>query len=240
MSVYKRAGFTLIELLVVVVIISILIAGMFRLMRLAGDQSDKSSTAHKVHALMSLAEMYKGIYGTYPEGDSGSIEFKFLIDNRDGGSIDSKEKRLATFGFLSNFVPRAKFIQDAMTATPDKGLKSVYQDGITRAVGQFQTAFSPSEGGGDILNLYSKAEDHDPYVKRLHARLKEFIREGIVMDGLIQPDPKKRIIYRAMTALDAWERPLRYTVSGENAVIYSAGPDGTDHTADDISSLGRN
>ncbi len=61
-----RRGFTLIELLVVIVIIGILAGGVFMMMNSANSKAAIAKTTAQVHALASLLEEYKAIYGEYP------------------------------------------------------------------------------------------------------------------------------------------------------------------------------
>ncbi len=59
-------GFTLIELLVVITLIGILSAGVFLLMRSAGNKANVAKTTQQVQALAGLLEMYKNEFGDYP------------------------------------------------------------------------------------------------------------------------------------------------------------------------------
>lgn len=61
-----RGGFTLVELLVVIVVIGILAAGIFKLMGSANSKAEVAKTTAQVHAIASLLEEYKAIYGEYP------------------------------------------------------------------------------------------------------------------------------------------------------------------------------
>ncbi len=66
MKMRMKRGFTLIELLVVITLIGILSAGVFMLMRSAGDKAKVATTTEQVHALARLLDIYKNESGDYP------------------------------------------------------------------------------------------------------------------------------------------------------------------------------
>lgn len=89
-----REGFTLVELLVVIVVIGILAAGIFKLMGSANSKAAVAKTTAQVHAIASLLEEYKSIYGEYPmvsaqylDNDEpigyAALEFRFVTEEGD-------------------------------------------------------------------------------------------------------------------------------------------------------------
>lgn len=69
-------GFTLVELLVVIVVIGILAAGVFKMMGTANNKAAIAKTTAQVHAIASLLEEYKAIYGDYPR-----VTTQYLYDD---------------------------------------------------------------------------------------------------------------------------------------------------------------
>ncbi|MBQ9430991.1 MAG: prepilin-type N-terminal cleavage/methylation domain-containing protein [Kiritimatiellae bacterium] len=59
-------GFTLIEMMVVVAIIGILIAGVFKLVAAAGENTKRAITAARMQRLQNALAGYHAEYGTYP------------------------------------------------------------------------------------------------------------------------------------------------------------------------------
>ena len=111
-----RRGFTLVELLAVIVIIGILSAGVFMLVRMASDKAAIAKTTAQVHAIASLVEEYRNLYGHYPrvvENDSpeGYYPLSFSFKVRDGGSCKNCGNKPSddgvTFGLCASFVPIA-------------------------------------------------------------------------------------------------------------------------------------
>ncbi len=89
-----RGGFTLVELLVVIVVIGILAAGIFKLMGSANSKAAVAKTTAQVHAIASLLEEYKAIYGEYPIVSAqytynddpigyAALEFRFVTEEGD-------------------------------------------------------------------------------------------------------------------------------------------------------------
>ena len=87
----RASAFTMIEMLIVVSIVGMLLAGVFKLISLAGEHTKRATTVTRIQRLEYALAEYKSIYGHYPpvaqytnpdpyKGDQGDSDGKSLVD----------------------------------------------------------------------------------------------------------------------------------------------------------------
>lgn len=256
MKMTNKHGFTLIELMVTVVIMAIMMAGIFRIMRAAGNKADIATSTTKVQQLMTAVESYRNIYGYYPlvhmSGTGRSdgyypVSFTYRTSNESGMSQDKLQDD-PSFGLLSCFVKRATLFGNIQ----DSEMKSFYQQAVKNGQGHFQDVFPKNEriGKGNALDYYSRQEENDPNLNQLGRILRRLSQDGII-EGLNGHNPEQPIVWAYLgdgrvdhhgvdiKCIDAWKNSLLYKYDGNSAEIVCLGPDGKLGTNDDITSAGR-
>lgn len=245
--VRQRAGFTLIELLVVIVIIGILAAGLFRMIRAARDKAAIAETTAQIHAIATLLEEYKAIYGDYPvvsNTDSNGyapLNFSFTSKTGTGGtckhpSVINNENDTTQFGLCSHFVPRAtKFLEyTAGDSTLERYYAGQYKDPTATAWKNEMRGIDDT----DPLRTAKINEAADPNLQQIYRVWRRLETDGLVYEGSSPCPDCFQETYTAGAKNDAWEHALKYRNNGGAGEIISAGPDGEFGTADDITASG--
>ena len=253
MKTFSKRGFTLIELLLVVVIIGILSGSLFMMVRAGRDKAAIAKTTAQIHAIATLLEEYKAIYGDYPvvqgtdskgyapvnyhfvisEGTPGckSCGFK-AVTNSDGNRGDEMQ-----FGLCSHFVPRATTV---LSSVADDSLKSHYKTMFKTPASNtpWETEIRGLKNASDALSATASLEQADLNLQQIYRVWRRLQKEGMVIEGATICVDCAAQRYSAGTREDAWNRALKYRVSGGAGEVVSAGPDGKFGTADDISAAG--
>ena len=180
----KRGGFTLIELLAVVVIIGILAGGVFLLMRTSNTKANIAKTTAQVHAIASLLEEYKAIYGEYPVVTTqytyndksigyAALDYHFIV--REGKGVHVSYTASGSAPLSSGMTFKIKDGTSTRTVTPK----------YTRGVGDEMTFglcshFMPR--AGTILN--KAGNDLKPYYNRQFQEPKSGSPYELEMRGL--------------------------------------------------------
>jgi prepilin-type N-terminal cleavage/methylation domain-containing protein len=86
-----KKGFTLVELLVVVVVIAILLAVSFRIMGAGEEETSRSLTVRRLHALETCISGYFAAFGSYPPVRLHGSRNIYCKLNMQGGQIVDKE-----------------------------------------------------------------------------------------------------------------------------------------------------
>lgn len=88
----RRQAFTLIELMVVVVVISILIAGVFKLMSVTSINNKRAQTLAKMERIQNALSGFYALYGTYPPVEQYGSPDPFGTDREDdfGDTLESR------------------------------------------------------------------------------------------------------------------------------------------------------
>jgi prepilin-type N-terminal cleavage/methylation domain-containing protein len=94
----KRSGFTLIEIMVVVAIIGILIAGVFRLVAAAGENTARAVTVMRIERLQNALAGYYSEYGTYPPVKTVRSGDPYYKNEYTGGSAKETKSSELTSG----------------------------------------------------------------------------------------------------------------------------------------------
>lgn len=87
----KNAAFTLIEMLVVVAVVGLLIAGIFKLMGLAGNMSKKAETIARMQRIQNALAGYYAAYGTYPPVKVYGSSNPYLKQELKNGKLEYEE-----------------------------------------------------------------------------------------------------------------------------------------------------
>lgn len=90
-----EAAFTLIEMMVVVAIIGILIAGVFRLIAAAGENTKRAITLTRMEKLQNVLAGYYAEYGTYPPVERIRSADPKIKDAADGQDNEKHESSLS-------------------------------------------------------------------------------------------------------------------------------------------------
>lgn len=240
-----RGGFTLVELLAVIVIIGILAAGIFMLVRTASSRAATAKTTAQVHAIASLLEEYKNIYGNYPvvsnADDDGYASLNFTFKASDGGSCSQCGNKPSNdnvaFGLCSHFVPRAETIYGA---THGGNMEDHYDDCFADPSGQDNEVWEKEFGKrshGDLTDA-RESEVADTNLQQIYRAWKRLQADNLVKAGVTVCPYCSTQTYSAGAESDAWGNSLKYHVTGGAGEIVSAGPDGSFGTGDDITSGG--
>lgn len=248
--VRQRAGFTLIELLVVIVIIGILAAGLFRMIRAARDKAAIAETTAQIHAIATLLEEYKAIYGDYPvvsDTDSDGyapLDFRFVSESGSPGCkycgfktvTNSNNADEIQFGLCSHFVPRATVISEAVSDELLSHYKEMYRN--PAADTPWATEIRGLKNASDALGATAANEAADNNLQQIYRTWRRLQKDGLVESGETVCVECGAQRYTAGAKKDAWEHDLKYRNDGGAGEIISAGPDGAFGTADDITASG--
>ena len=243
-----RAGFTLVELLAVIVIIGILAAGIFMLVRTASSRAAIAKTTAQVHAIASLVEEYKNLYGHYPvaiDADAaGYCEVNYTFKVEDGGSCSQCGNQTSNggvlFGLCSNFIPVASRMEETTRGTNmrDRLAASFKQEAGSQ---EDEDIWEKKFGANRNADMFEtvRNEKADQNLQALYRSYRRLHADGMVTDEVFLLCPycgtQK---YIGGVNGDAWGNALKYRVTGGAGEIVSAGPDGAFGTGDDISSGG--
>lgn len=248
-----RRGFTLVELLAVIVIIGILSAGVFMLVRMASDKAAIAKTTAQVHAVASLVEEYRNLYGHYPrvvENDSpeGYYPLGFSFKVRDGGSCKNCGNKSSddgvTFGLCASFVPIATVMYNA---TDGSDMQNRFENAFKNPASQDNDSWRKMFGENNLNNDITKmleSEAADQNLQAIYRSWKRLQQDGMVSGsgGMGEygtcPYCQTTTCSFSAESSDAWSNGLRYHMVGGAGEIVSAGPDGTFGTPDDITSGG--
>lgn len=246
----RRAGFTLIELLVVIVIIGILAGGLFMMVGASRNKSAIAETTAQIHAIATLLEEYKAIYGDYPvvsDTDSNgyaALDFHFVTESGTPGCkycgfkavTNSNTGDEIRFGLCSHFVPRATVISGAVSDELEGHYKEMYRN--PAADTPWATEIRGLKNASDALGATAANEAADTNLQQIYRSWKRLAKDGLVKSGetiCVECGAKR---YTAGAKNDAWDRALRYRNNGGAGEVVSAGPDGKFGTADDITASG--
>ncbi len=252
MHATAKRGFTLIELLVVIVIIGILAGGLFLMVGAGKNKSAVASTTARVHAIATLLEEYKAIYGNYPRVSSADdkgyapLDFHFVAAEGSPGCKSCGFKAISEsagndgdeikFGLCSHFIPRAATIiassDDALQDHYNRMYESPAEDTA------WETEIHGLKGNNKALETTRLSEAADPNLQQIYLVWRRLEKQGIVYSGVSGCDDCDAQRYTAGANVDAWGRALKYRNEGGAGEILSAGPDGTFGTADDVTASG--
>jgi prepilin-type N-terminal cleavage/methylation domain-containing protein len=253
-----KRGFTLIELLVVIVIIGILAGGIFMMTRSANTKSAEAKTIAQVHAIATLLNEYKAIYGDYPlvtdadaEGYS-SLNFTFLVNSASCDVCGAEMVRYnqgdacandgVAFGLCSHFIPRATTIRTSTSGTNMADYyESQYKEPSKGSVWEkeLSTAYKDTYcGASGLLSTLSAQEARDLNLQQIYRSWRRLKNQGMVFETVFGCEECDVARYSAGAEADGWGRGLRYRNEGGAGEIVSAGADGQFGTADDIVSGG--
>lgn len=249
LKAYAKRGFTLVELLVVIVIIGILAGGIFMMTRSANTKSAEAKTISQVHAIASLLNEYKAVYGDYPlvtatdENGYASLNFTFVAnkDSCDACGANMNDDGVA-FGLCSHFVPRATTIFS--WATSETNMHNYYKDMFENPDGQGDdTAFSreyrgTKSGSSDAWEVIQDHEREDANIQQIYRSWRRLKNQGLVFEKGFSCEQCEVLRFSAGAESDGWGHALKYRNEGGAGEIVSAGPDGIFGTADDIVSGG--
>lgn len=254
MKQWKQAakrGFTLVELLVVIVIIGILAGGIFMMTRSANTKSAEAKTISQVHAIATLLNEYKAIYGEYPmvtdSDDEGysSLNFTFLVNSASCNICKAERVQYSegsrcendgvAFGLCSHFIPRATTIA---TSTSGTNMEDYYKS-------QFKKPSKESVWEKELRGMRDNTLDRtrayeavDINLQQIHRSWRRLKNQGLVFEQVFGCDHCDVARYSAGAEADGWGHALKYRNEGGAGEIVSAGPDGKFGTADDIVSGG--
>lgn len=245
-----RAGFTLIELLVVIVIIGILAGALFMMVGAARNKSAIAETTAQIHAIATLLEEYKAIYGDYPvvsETDSNgyaSLDFHFVTESGNPGCkycgfkavTNSNHGDEIAFGLCSHFVPRATVIEDSVSDELKGHYNEMYRNPAANT--PWATEIRGLKNTSDALGATLANETADTNLQQIYRSWRRLAKDGLVKSDVTVCVECGAQRYTAGAKADAWERALRYRNDGGAGEIVSAGPDGKFGTADDITASG--
>ncbi len=250
-----KRGFTLIELLVVIVIIGILASGVFMMTRAGNAESARAKTIEQVHAIATLLEEYKAIFGDYPlvsdadENGYASLNFNFIANSASCSECGARNVSYSqgsacsedgvAFGLCSHFLPR---VQTIMNNTSGTNMNNYYREQLK----------NPSEGSvwekeyrSGLDNASDKAIDNvvdyearDVNLQQIYRSWRRLAKQNLVYDGMSGCDYCEVLRYAAGVYADGWGRGLKYRNEGGAGEIVSAGPDGVFGNSDDITSSG--
>ena len=250
-----KRGFTLIELLVVIVIIGILASGVFMMTRAGNSESARAKTIEQVHAIATLLEEYKAIFGDYPlvsdadENGYANLNFTFIANHASCSECGAQNVSYrqgsdcradgVAFGLVSHFLPR---VQTIMSNTRGTNMNEYYRDQLK----------NPSEGSvwekeyrTGLDNDSDKAIDNlvdyearDVNLQQIYRSWRRLVKQGLVYDGMAGCDYCEVLRYIAGAYADGWGHGLKYRNEGGAGEIVSAGPDGKFGNSDDITSGG--
>lgn len=243
-SFRNKAGFTMIELLVVIVIIGILAAALFRLMGSANTKAAVAKTTSQVHAIATLLEEYKALYGNYPlvttSASNGYFSLNFTFKTHDGGGCSQCKNKTADdyvqFGLCSHFIPRATTIYNY---THDDNMEDHYESRFRNP--SDDEVWERELGGKNIGNSLGRArgtEQADPNLQQIYRSWRRLAKDKLVSETVGNCVFCGTSTYSAGADADAWGHGLMYRYDGGAGEIVSAGPDGQFGTSDDIVSSG--
>lgn len=201
-----RRGFTLVELLAVIVIIGILSAGVFMLVRMASDKAAIAKTTAQVHAVASLVEEYRNLYGHYPrvvEDDCspsahctshhiqrsnsetpGYYPLDFTFKVRDGGSCKNCGNKPSddgvTFGLCASFVPIATVMYNA---TEGSDMQNRFENAFKNPASQENDSWRKMFGENNLNNDITKMLESEAADQNLQALYRSWRR--LQQDGMV-------------------------------------------------------
>ena len=247
-----KRGFTLVELLVVIVIIGILAGGIFMMTRSANTKSAEAKTISQVHAIATLLNEYKAIYGEYPlvtdADDEGyaSLNFTFLVNSASCNVCGAERVQYSegsacandgvAFGLVSHFIPRATTIASSTAGT---NMEDYYKSQFKKP--SKNSVWSKELRGtrdGNTLDKTRAYEAVDLNLQQIHRSWRRLKNQGLVFENIFGCEQCDVARYSAGAEADGWGRGLKYRNEGGAGEIVSAGPDGRFGTADDIVSGG--
>lgn len=245
-----RGGFTLIELLVVIVIIGILAGGLFMMVGAARNKSAIAETTAQIHAIATLLEEYKAIYGDYPvvsDTDSkgyASLNFHFVTESGDPGCkkcgfkaiTNSNEGDEIQFGLCSHFIPRATIIEGSVDDDLVDHYKAMYRNPAPNT--PWASEIRGLKNASDALAATIANEAADTNLQQIYRAWRRLEKDGLVQSGASTCVECGAERYTAGAKNDAWDQALKYRNNGGAGEIVSAGPDKKFGTADDITASG--
>jgi prepilin-type N-terminal cleavage/methylation domain-containing protein len=241
----RRSGaFTLLELIVVISVMAVLASMGFASWKFIKTQVDKGATQTLVQAVAAAITNYgqktfswydmdppksPGLLPTVTSG--GQQHIAFLWDLNSPNVVPGNSADLRINGHL----PGSAVKYDSIDGTPPDPNKTIDT--------------SKSQGGGGITTDFGEPRDNrDGWISGSSF----FNNNGTTYNGLwysgyrgfydmCQPSIDKRFINSKHQPIDSWKQPLRiaYAANTYGSAwfgVWSAGPDLTDETADDIQS----
>ena len=245
-----RAGFTLIELLVVIVIIGILAGALFMMVGAARNKSAIAETTAQIHAIATLLEEYKAIYGDYPavsDTDSSgyaALDFHFVTGSGNPGCkycgfkaiTNSNNGDEIAFGLCSHFIPRATTIEGNVSDELKGHYNEMYRNPAPNT--PWVTEIRGLKNTSDALGATLANESADTNLQQIYRSWRRLQKDGLVKSGVTVCIECGAQRFTAGAKADAWEHSLKYRNNGGAGEIISAGPDGKFGTADDITASG--
>lgn len=208
-----RKGFTLIEMLMVVAVIIILSGILFKITSLVTRNTGRAKALHDMQQLKNALEEYYSIYGMYPPCEGVGYHY------------EGEKMRKGALGYYL----RLPAYSDPSSPEYKSDTQLGYKYGLVsylwpREKGQWHKYNSDTERDKESKKKWEN------YLKDVQLGGGEQ-RNSIVLDRLIV------FTNEISTIFDPWRNEYRYECKPPytSYKLWSAGPDGADNTADDIS-----
>lgn len=263
-----RAGFTLIELLVVIVIIGILAGALFMMVGAARNKSAIAETTAQIHAIATLLEEYKAIYGDYPVVTQSLDDVLTSSEKRKYFEDTTKAPEYAPLDFkfvTGSGSPGCKYCGFTAITNSNHGDEIAFglcshfvpratiiadsvSDDLTGHYNEmyrnpaadtpWATEIRGLKNTNKALEATSANEAADTNLQQIYRSWRRLEKDGLVKSEVTYCVECGAHRFTAGAKKDAWDLFLAYHNTGGAGEIVSAGPDGKFGTADDITASG--